>query len=270
MRIAAFDSGVGGLTAIAPLLKQFPEAHVSYLGDLANLPYGTKSPDRIRELTRLNLEWFLKKNSSFDVIVIACNTASAHAIEIAEKIGAARGTPVVGVIRPGCLAAVESQAKRVVVLATSATVESQSYLRSLQQAGAQGEIVQKACPLFVPLVEDELYEGPAVESIARRYLDEVLKPGDTVILGCTHYPFLLKTLKSLYPNMSWIDAGAALLRDAGFLAATKKASTKSASDAGLHLEFTQSLSEEKIQKFLMHLESSVLLKRLQIVRVSDA
>lgn len=212
-RVLAFDSGVGGFTALAPLLKKYSDLEVIYLGDLANLPYGTKSPEHIRELTRRNLSWLFDQHPGAELALVACNTASAHAMPIANLEAQRFSLPILGVIEAGCREAIERQTSRIVVLATAATVGSESYPRALRAQGYSGEIKQKACPLFVPLVEDELFEGEAVEAIARRYLDSNLQAGDAVILGCTHYPFLEASLRRLYPSVNWVDAGAALLHD---------------------------------------------------------
>lgn len=213
MRVAAFDSGVGGLTAIAPLLRHHPQLSVTYLGDLANLPYGSKSPRRIRELTHRNISWLVEHTEKPDLVLIACNTASAQAMDVAQEYCAQNSLPCLGVLEPGARFAIHRQPARIVVLATSATVKSEAYPQALRRLGYAGEILQKACPLFVPLVEDHLYRGPGMAWIARHYLDSVLKAGDEVILGCTHYPFLRQSLAELYPECHWIEAGEALLQE---------------------------------------------------------
>jgi glutamate racemase len=212
VKIAAFDSGIGGLTAVAPLLKYISGLEITYLGDLANLPYGTKSPERIRALAQANADWLLASDR-FDLFVVACNTASARALDLCNETARRHGTRAVGVIDPGCRRALALKAQRIVVLATGATVESGAYPARLRELGFQGEIRQQACPLFVPLVEDDLLEGAAVDEIVRRYLDPVVQTGDAVILGCTHYPILSHALARAYPSVSWIDAGGALLAE---------------------------------------------------------
>ncbi len=216
MRIAAFDSGVGGLTALAPLFKKYKNLDVTFLGDRANLPYGTKSPDIIKELVSKNIEWLLKQqpaDAPFDFLIVACNTASAHALELTKTLAAKHNIPVVGVIEPGSRAALEENPERIVILGTHATVQAGAYLSSLLSMGYKFPVIQKACPLFVPFVEENILTGPALEWICHEYLDYVLKKNDTVILGCTHYPFLVPTLSRLFPHQQWIDAGASLLKD---------------------------------------------------------
>lgn len=216
MRIAAFDSGIGGLSAIAPLFHHYPGLEIVYLGDLANLPYGIKSPARIQELTRRNTEWLVNEERragrQVQHFVIACNTASAHALDSTRDALKAYQIPVTGVLEPACQLASAHPTRKIVVLATPSTVSSQAYVKKLRELGYTGEIIQKACPLFVPLVEDNLVSGPIAEGIIRRYLDSVhIGSGDSVVLGCTHYPFLLPTLSAIYPGVEWIEAGNALV-----------------------------------------------------------
>lgn len=253
LRIAAFDSGVGGLTAVAPLLKRHPSIEVTYLGDLANLPYGTKSPERIRELTDRNISWLLNHSPEagfgFDLLVIACNTASAQALAIAQRIAQQKNIPCVGVIEPGCKAALRSS-ERILVLATSSTVQSQSYTQQLKNLGAKVPVVQLACPLFVPLVEEGLQDSPAATWIVHHYLDSVIKKGDAVILGCTHYPFLVNTLSKEFPNTEWIDAGGALINDPTVLRVLGAATPNHQAQGSLKVYLTdKTTSLERLQGF---------------------
>jgi glutamate racemase len=264
MKIAAFDSGVGGLTALAPLLKNYSGLEITYYGDLANLPYGTKSPQRIQELTRRNLEWLLGEER-FDLGVIACHTASAHAIAIGEELGRSHQVPVVGVLEPGCQAALRSQAKRIVVIATSSTVRSGAYLKKLQELGCAVPVVQQACPLFVPLVEENLHQSPPAEWAVRHYLEAVLKPGDAVVLGCTHYPFLTPMLSRVFPSHLWIDAGGSLIEDPTVKNALSSRSAKSARNV-VHLKFSDhTVTRERVEQMLAELGMSDLQISFEIV-----
>jgi glutamate racemase len=244
MKVLAFDSGVGGLTAMAPLfrheLKEGRPLDLSYFGDLANLPYGTKSPERIRELTERNLRALLSKGSGFDLLVVACHTASAHALDVAQKVGQEHKVPVVGVLEPGCRAALEKRGDRIVVIATGSTVRSGAYPRALLELGFKGQVLQKACPLFVPLVEDGMHSGPAVEWIIRHYLDSIVQPGDIVILGCTHYPFLAPMLRQIYRDCHFVEAGDALRKDP----LVQKACGKKAGRPTLRLCFSDASTNE--------------------------
>lgn len=134
-------------------------------------------------------------------------------MDLAQTVAQEFGVPILGVIEAGCRQALRRSQSRIVILATAATVQSESYVKTLRRLGSKVDILQQACPLFVPLVEDELFDGAAVELLARRYLDNILRPGDTAILACTHYPFLQPTLEKIYPQVQWVDAGGALLED---------------------------------------------------------
>ncbi len=251
MKIAAFDSGVGGLSAIAPLFKTHPGLEAVYLGDLANLPYGTKSPKRVRELATANAKWLLEQSGAgpFDHFIVACNTASAHALDAIREGAKATKVPVTGVLAPGCRHAVDSQPNRILVLATSATVASQAYPAEIKRLGYANEVTQKACPLFVPIVEEGICTGPLAELTVRNYLDALApKKGDAVVLGCTHYPFLAATLKKLYPETTWIEAGEALVSQ-------KVLGTSSAGGGRgkLRLLFTDTPPEATLRRWLVDL-----------------
>jgi len=270
MKILAFDSGIGGLTALAPLIHTNKGLEIEYLGDLANLPYGTKSPQRVEQLVEAHLFWMLKhftnNASPNDVsqqiggIVVACNTASAHCKTLFEKIASTYKIPIFEVIAPGCHSAIQGSPNRIVVLATSATVASGAYVNQLRQMGFQNEIVQKACPLFVPMVEEQIVSGIALEWVVQHYLKSVIQDQDTVILGCTHYPYLLKTLeqtfkstlkstlKSNCQNIKWVDAGASLIQDS--VMANLLLTNQSTAPNQLNMHFTDpSLSPDKIEFF---------------------
>ncbi len=220
MKIAAFDSGIGGLIALAPLIQKNANLEITYLGDLANLPYGTKSPNRIQDLTHQNLEGLLNfEKKHFDLLVLACNTASAYAFDSANSLGKKSNTQVLGVIDPACQWAMQSILKtdtsgRVIVLGTTATVRSQVYIKNLRNLGYTGEILQVAAPLFVPLVESEFENTPAAEFACDYYLKGIIQKNDIVILGCTHYPILKHTLQKIFPEVAlWLEAGEALLKN---------------------------------------------------------
>lgn len=210
--IAAFDSGLGGLSALAPLLKDSKGAHVSYLGDLANLPYGPKSQRRISQLTLANMRHLLDE-SRFprpDLLIVACNTASAYALETLRPLLDQKKIPCLGVIEPSCREALRLKPQRILVLATRATVSSQAYQTELRRLGFSGEIASVACPLFVPFVEEGVTDGPALQWVIQKYLASQARPGDLAILGCTHYPFILEALQKEFSHLSFVHAGEAL------------------------------------------------------------
>jgi glutamate racemase len=196
-RIGVFDSGVGGLTVLKAMAEQLP-AHYIYFGDTARLPYGTKSADTVARYA-IGATRFLEAQN-IDLLVIACNTATALAL---PAIKAAAHVPVVGVVEPGAAAAAHvSKNRAAIVIATDATVSSHAYRDALQQHGL--EAVEKACPLFVPLVEEGWIDHPVTEQVAKIYLGEataVAPDGaDVLVLACTHYPLIYPLLRRILPD----------------------------------------------------------------------
>jgi glutamate racemase len=214
VRIAAFDSGIGGLSAVLPLLARHPQMQIDYLGDLANLPYGTKSAEEIRALTEANLAWLLRQEpelGAWDRVVVACGTVTSRAFEVAATLARAQGAEAVGVIAPLCESARASGRARVIVLGTPASVAAGQFMAGLRDAGYPGAVTQVPCPALVGLAERGLFEGAEAEAAFREYLDP-LQPdaGDAVILGCTHYSYFREFLAVRYPGAAWIDAGSSL------------------------------------------------------------
>jgi glutamate racemase len=218
--IGVFDSGFGGLTVLRALMERLPQARYAFIGDTARLPYGSKSR---RTIARYAVEsaQFLVREQGAEFLVIACNTASALALDAIQE---AVPIPVLGVIEPGATAArAASRSGDVLVIATDATVRSHAYAAACAAHGLRA--IEKACPLLVPLVEEGWSSHPVTEQVIRIYLDELLdeatkqnlKP-DTLVLGCTHYPLLRPLLERAVPAlMRVID------------------SAESAADAALHL-----------------------------------
>ena len=190
--VGVFDSGFGGLTVLKALLWRMPRARFVFLGDTARLPYGSKSRRTIARYAAESAR-FLVNQQGAEFLVIACNTASALALDAIQD---AVPIPVLGVIEPGAAAAaVASKSKDVLVIATEATVTSHAYAAACRARGLR--VVEKACPLLVPLVEEGWIEHPVTAEVARIYLSEVLEEAaaarqspDTLVLGCTHYPLL--------------------------------------------------------------------------------
>lgn len=189
--IGIFDSGVGGLTVAREVMRQIPNERIIYFGDTARVPYGSKSPETV---TRYS-EQIVRFLRTFQVktIVVACNTASACALDALEKD---IDIPIIGVVKPGAKVAAEvTKNGKIGVIGTEATINSQIYSNYIQNINAKVTIYDKACPLFVPLVEEGLLDDPVTDEIARRYLAELIDIDiDTLILGCTHYPLIRSTL----------------------------------------------------------------------------
>jgi glutamate racemase len=199
--IGVFDSGIGGLTVAAALARRMPAESILYLGDTARLPYGSKSPATVTRYTRTNVEFLSERGVK--AVVVACNTASALALPHLE-----RKLPIWGVIEPGAARAAEVANRSVGVVATEATTLSNAYPDALARLRPELEIHARACPLFVPLVEEGWVDDEIADQVASRYLKELLAEGvDTLVLGCTHYPLLKPTLGRVAgPDVALVDS----------------------------------------------------------------
>jgi glutamate racemase len=209
--IGVFDSGFGGLTVLKALLELIPDADYLYFGDTARLPYGSKSVETVARYA-VEAAHYLEGHGA-DLLVIACNTATALAL---DRITAGAHVPVVGVVEPGAEAATSvSKNKKVVVIGTEATVSSHAYRKALEARGLDAR--EKACPLLVPLVEEGWVEHPVTEEIAQIYLREAFADGfgdaDVLVLGCTHYPLLKPLLHRVAPpHVSIVDSAESTAR----------------------------------------------------------
>lgn len=193
--IGIFDSGIGGLTVVKEFFRFFPKYQIIYFGDNARLPYGTKSPHLIKKWSKEIVQWLLDKGAK--VIVIACHTASALAADFLRK-----EFPKIiffDIISPGIKTAVQfSQNKKIGIIGTPSTIKSQIHKKKLLKIDSSLKIYSRACPLFVPLVEEGWVEHKVTQEIAKIYLDPLKKKKiDTLILACTHYPILEKTISKI-------------------------------------------------------------------------
>lgn len=189
--IGVFDSGVGGLTVAREIMRQIPNEKIVYFGDTARVPYGSKSRETVTRYSRQIVRFL--QTQEVKTIVVACNTASAYALDEIEK---EVDIPMIGVVKPGAKVAAEATRNgKIGVIATEGTIGSQIYSQYIKKINPQANVVGKACPLFVPLVEEGLWQDPVTDEIAKRYLTELIDIGiDTLILGCTHYPLIRSTL----------------------------------------------------------------------------
>ncbi len=189
--IGIFDSGVGGLTVLKEIRKLLPYERLIYLGDTARLPYGAKSESTVIKFSLQNLDFLLKRKVK--LVVVACNTASALTIPALKR---ASSVPIVDVLKPAVIRAAKStRGKRIGVIGTRATISSAAYEKRIKGIDASLRVISRACPLFVPLVEEGWFESASTLSIARTYLLPLKKEKvDTLILGCTHYPMLKKVI----------------------------------------------------------------------------
>ena len=209
--IGVFDSGIGGMTVVKELFGTVPNERIVYFGDTARVPYGTKSVETVRRYAREDTELLL----AFDVkmIVVACNTVSATALEEVERT--ANGVPVIGMIGPCAKEAVRvTKNGRIGIIGTDATIASRAYEAAIAQEASRQqkpcETFSKACPLFVPLAEEGWTNHVATEVIAEEYLrDLAVKEIDTLILGCTHYPVLADVIqRTMGARVTLINSGA--------------------------------------------------------------
>lgn len=202
--IGIFDSGVGGLTVLRELRRQLPHEELVYLGDTARVPYGTKSPQTVGRYAREAARFLVGQRVK--LLVVACNTASAVAI---EELAAIHRLPVVGVIEPGARRALEvTRTGRVGVIGTEGTIRSGAYERALRAGDPDVTVCAAPCPLFVPLAEEGWADHPVARLAAAEYLAPLLRRGiDTLVLGCTHYPLLKRTLHEVAgPQVALIDS----------------------------------------------------------------
>lgn len=207
--IGIFDSGVGGLTVFREIRKHFPPEDIVYFGDTARVPYGPKSPQTVLSYSIQNARFLMQCGAR--ILVIACNTSSAVALEALQM---QLTMPVIGVIEPGARAAVSlTRNKRIGVIGTEGTINSGAYARSIRELDKDCRVFSQACPLFVPLVEEGWEDHPVARSIASEYLAPLISEGiDTLVLGCTHYPILKPVLSNILgPGIQLVDSAEAIV-----------------------------------------------------------
>lgn len=192
--IGVFDSGVGGLTVAREIIRQMPAEKLVYFGDTARVPYGSKSRDTVIHYSRQIYRFLMTKKVK--AIVIACNTASAYAL---ETLASESEVPIIGVIHSGARAAAAATKNgRIGIIGTSGTVDSKIYPKTIKAIQPEVEVIQKACPLLVPLVEEGLTHDSVTDEIIRRYVSEIKqKYIDTLVMGCTHYPLLRSAIRRI-------------------------------------------------------------------------
>ncbi len=195
--IGVFDSGLGGLTVLKALRRRLPYENYIYLGDMARLPYGSKSQSVVKEYTRECLQFLVEQKVK--AIVVACNTASAMAL---PELQSEFPVPLFGVIEPGVQAGLRSRKnpEKILVLATQSTVRSEAYLKAFSSADPRVEVEQRACPLLVSLAEEGWFDHELTSAVMERYLSDVeWEQVRTVVLGCTHFPLLEKSFRRVLP-----------------------------------------------------------------------
>lgn len=201
MSIGVFDSGIGGLTVLKEIRKVLPNEKIFYFGDTARVPYGEKTKELITRYSKEIVEFLLDKEVS--AIVVACNTATALALEELKKTFK---IPIIGVIKAGAKTAINTtKSGNIGVIGTKATVNSKRYEEEIKKLSENVKVIAKACPLFVPAVEEGILDGKLVDQIIKTYLDDFEKGIDTLILGCTHYPLLKSAIGKIYTDLNIVD-----------------------------------------------------------------
>ncbi|PXV90258.1 glutamate racemase [Lachnotalea glycerini] len=246
--IGVFDSGVGGLTVAREIMSQMPNERIVYFGDTARVPYGSKSQNTIIRYARQIIRFL--KTKQVKAIVIACNTASAYALDTVE---AELDIPIIGVVKPGAKVAAETTRNgKIGVIGTEGTINSGMYSEFLYLRNSELTVVGKACPLFVPLVEENWIKDSVTVEVAKRYLSELKESEiDTLILGCTHYPLIRSTVRQV------IGDGVTLVNPAyetalelkELLEKKKLINTKPQKNDGSGYEFYVSDAADKFKQF---------------------
>ncbi len=234
--IGVFDSGIGGISVLRELVKNFPKENFIYLGDTARLPYGSKSAETVRNYSVQNMKFLMSRNVK--AIIVACNTASTQVFEDHFD-----NCPVYNVIDPGAaLAAAKTQNNKIAILATRATIKAGSYSKRILALLPEAEVFTQACPLFVPLAEEGWHDDPITNLIAFRYLQNLKAADvDTVVLGCTHYPLIRSSIERVFGNhVRLIDSGEAIAFQLSKDFSTKKIKLNSTTEVSLTISLTDS------------------------------
>lgn len=234
--IGIFDSGIGGLTVFAAIRRRLPDESLIYLGDTARLPYGTKSAETVVRYSRECAQFLVDRN--IKTLVVACNTASAYALpELSKRFD----IPVLGVVEPGARAALAISKKRAVgVIGTSGTISSNAYGSVLKSLDPKVRVVSRACPLFVPLVEEGWIDNDVAAAASRRYLEGMRAEGiDTLILGCTHYPLLAGVIERVIGDgVALVDSAETTAESLKLLLEAKGISAKKGDETTQHIYVT--------------------------------
>ncbi|MBQ0078694.1 MAG: glutamate racemase [Eubacterium sp.] len=203
--IGFFDSGLGGLTCITPLMKRLPEEKMIYFGDTARTPYGSKATDTIKSFSNEIAEWLVSKDVK--MIVIACNTVSATCVdELRERFPQ---IPIVGIIEPAAkrVSEVCSEDNNIGIIGTKVTIASGAYEKFVHSYNDKLSIYQTPCPAYVPLIEEGIIKNDIMDLTIKYYMDDFVKNNnlDTVILGCTHYPLIKENISRIYPELNILN-----------------------------------------------------------------
>ena len=250
--IGVFDSGLGGLTVLKEIMKITPNENIVYFGDTARVPYGPRSKETIIKYTFQAIDFLISKNVK--AIVIACNTATARALKEANE---KYDLPIIGVIEAGAKTAAYTTKNKIVgVIGTDGTIRSKAYNIEIAKIDPEIKIVDKACPLFVPIVEEGWANTDIASLTARRYLEELMDKGiDSLVLGCTHYPLIQKEIKEVLGEVEFFNGAPSLAKHLKEVLEEKDLISDSQNRGTV--EFTDSSNSEfKRKRFLRQLGQS--------------
>lgn len=263
--VGVFDSGVGGLTVVKEIMEQLPGEGIIYFGDTARVPYGNKSEETVVRYSSQIIKFLLSKGAK--TIVIACNTASAVAL---EKMKQEYDVPIIGVVKPGAKAAAEvTKNGKIGVIGTEATIRSGIYNEFLRKTDPHVTVFGKACPLFVPLAEEGwVGEDEITEQVARRYLSDLSKEEiDTLVLGCTHYPLLRSVIqKVMGERVHLVNPAVETARELKYLLEENHLMNEAGKEGGRignglpHHEFFVSDRAEKFRQFAASILPNAILR----------
>ena len=245
--VGVFDSGVGGLTVVREIIRQLPDENIVYFGDTARVPYGSKSQKTVIRFSEQIIRFL--KTKQVKAIVIACNTASALALDIVRE---EFDVPILGVVAPGARAAVKATRNRKIgVVGTDATVRSGVYTKVIQGIDPQIRVIEKACPLFVPLVEEGFKEHEVTREIIEYYLESLRATDiDAMILGCTHYPLLRSRIRAyMGKEIQIVNPAYETAIDLKTLLEDQDMANKGSGPVGSRYEFYVSDTAEKFRQF---------------------
>lgn len=243
--IGIFDSGVGGLTVFSAIAKSMPHENLLYLGDTARVPYGARSPKTVLRYAQCVAGHLA--NRGIKALVIACNTATSYALNELREAAAKENIPVIGVIEPGAIDAVQcSTAQKIGIIGTEGTIRGQKYEEALRRLSPEVTIYTQACPLLVPLIEEGWVDDPVTKEVLARYLTPLQQGPDTLIMGCTHYPLITPLIQEFLPHVQLINSAHATAKICKSELAKLSLLRKSKDSGSYHLLATDNL--EKFRK----------------------
>lgn len=259
--IGIFDSGIGGLTVLKSFKKILPSQNYIYFGDTARVPYGSKSKTTIQSFASEIIDFLIEHKAN--IVVVACNTVSSLALPYLQK--KYKSLPIFGVVQPGSQEALrESQTKKIGVIGTVATINSHSYTKTIKAYKKDTQVYEHACPLFVPLVENGWANNEVALLTAQKYLAPLLKKNiDTLVLGCTHYPVLKKTIKKIIgKDINIVDSSTAIAKEVqNYLAENKIVSTSKKTETQFWLS-DESVYFIKAAKYILNENIKIKIKKL--------